>query len=51
MKPCLNISVPKKITARIPLVAAKLAEEERRLIALCRSGDFTLEQLKAAVKR
>jgi len=43
--------VPKKIATRIPAVAAKIAEEERRLIALCRSGDFTLEQLKAAVKR
>jgi 4-hydroxy-4-methyl-2-oxoglutarate aldolase len=45
------LSVPKKIAARIPSVAAKNAEEERRLIALCRSGEFTLEQLKAAVKR
>ena len=43
--------VPKKIATRIPAVAAKFAEEERRLIALCRSCDFTLEQLKAAVKR
>jgi regulator of RNase E activity RraA len=45
------LTVPKKIAARIPAVAAKIADEERKLIALCRSRDFTLEQLKAAVKR
>jgi 4-hydroxy-4-methyl-2-oxoglutarate aldolase len=44
------LSVPKKIAGRIPAMAAKNAEHERKLIALCRGGDFTLEQLEAAVK-
>jgi regulator of RNase E activity RraA len=45
------LSVPEKIAAQIPLVAAKTTEDERKLIALCRSGGFTLELLKKAVKR
>jgi len=45
------LSVPVEIADRIPGVAARLAEEEEQLIALCRSGDFTLEKLKTAVKR
>jgi 4-hydroxy-4-methyl-2-oxoglutarate aldolase len=35
------LSIPKKIAACIPAVAAKTAESERKLIALCRSGGFT----------
>jgi 4-hydroxy-4-methyl-2-oxoglutarate aldolase len=45
------LSVPAKIAPKLPSVVLTLAEEERKLIALCRSGDFTLEQLKAAVKK
>lgn len=44
------LSVPKRLAAKIPAVAAKIAEQERKLIAFCRSGNFTLEQLSAAVK-
>jgi regulator of RNase E activity RraA len=44
------LSIPKEIAAQIPAVAAKLIEQERRLIALCRSSDFSLEKLRLAVK-
>jgi regulator of RNase E activity RraA len=44
------LSVPKRLVAKIPSVAARLAEQERTLIALCNSRDFTLEKLRAAVK-
>lgn len=44
------LSVPKGIAAEIPAAAAKIIEQEKQLIALCRSGDFTLERLRAAVK-
>ncbi len=42
-------SVPLDIAARIPAVAAKMIAEEQALIALCRSPDFSLDKLRAAV--
>ena len=42
-------SVPQSVAAQIPDVAARLAAHERDLIALCRSRDFSLEKLRAAV--
>jgi 4-hydroxy-4-methyl-2-oxoglutarate aldolase len=44
------LAVPKKIAAQIPAVAARMAERERKLVALCRSSEFTVEKLRAAVK-
>ncbi|MDB6122801.1 MAG: putative transferase protein [Pedosphaera sp.] len=44
------ISVPQEIAGQVPSVAAGLQEQERKLIALCRSPDFTLEKLRDAVK-
>ncbi len=44
------LTVPKRLAAKIPAVAARIAEQERKLIALCRSGNFSLEKLSAAVK-
>ncbi|HZQ46468.1 MAG TPA: RraA family protein, partial [Verrucomicrobiae bacterium] len=44
------LSVPEKLAAKIPPVVARIEEQERKLIALCRSSDFTLERLIAAVK-
>lgn len=43
--------VPNKIAARIPAVAQLITEKERKLIAFCRAGGFTLEQLREAVKQ
>jgi len=42
-------SIPLDIASRIPPVAAKIAAQEQALIALCRSPEFSLEKLRAAV--
>jgi regulator of RNase E activity RraA len=42
-------SIPLDIAARIPPVAAKITAREQALIALCRSPEFSLEKLRAAV--
>jgi regulator of RNase E activity RraA len=42
-------SIPLDIAARIPPVAQKIAAKEQALIALCRSPEFSLEKLRAAV--
>lgn len=44
------LSIPREIAPAIPGVAARLREKERRIIALCRAGDFSLEKLRAAVQ-
>jgi regulator of RNase E activity RraA len=41
--------VPLEIAPEIPAVAARLAAKEQSLIALCRSPDFSLEKLRAAI--
>jgi 4-hydroxy-4-methyl-2-oxoglutarate aldolase len=42
-------SIPLDIAAQIPAAAEKITATEQALIALCRSKDFTLEKLRAAV--
>jgi 4-hydroxy-4-methyl-2-oxoglutarate aldolase len=42
-------SIPLDIADRIPAAAARIAAHEQALVALCRSPDFTLEKLRAAV--
>ena len=42
-------SIPLDIAARIPAMAAKIAAKEQELIALCRSPEFSLEKLRAAI--
>ena len=44
------LSVPLEIAPEIPAAAARILEKERRLIALCRSGDFSIETLREAVR-
>lgn len=44
-------SVPIDIAPRIPEAAAKISAEEHAIIALCRSPEFSLQKLRAAVKR
>jgi regulator of RNase E activity RraA len=41
--------VPLEIAPSIPAVAAKIAERESAIIDLCRSPDFSLDKLRAAV--
>jgi len=43
------LSIPKQIAPDIPAVAARLVAQERRIIDLCRSPDFSIEKLRAAV--
>jgi regulator of RNase E activity RraA len=42
-------SIPLDIAPRIPEVAAKINAQEQAIIALCRSPQFSLEKLRAAV--
>jgi 4-hydroxy-4-methyl-2-oxoglutarate aldolase len=42
-------SVPLDLAGRIPSVAAEIIAKEQALIALCRSAEFSLEKLRAAV--
>lgn len=44
------LSVPLEIAAQVPVAAAQLMERERRVVELCRSKEFTPDQLRAAVK-
>ena len=43
------LSVPKEIAGQIPAVASRIIAKERRLVSLCRSGEFSLEKLRAAI--
>jgi regulator of RNase E activity RraA len=43
------LSVPADIAPEIPATAARMRAQERDVIALCRSAEFTLEKLRHAV--
>jgi len=42
-------TVPLNLAPQIPAAAARIAEQERALIALCQSPDFSLDKLRAAI--
>jgi 4-hydroxy-4-methyl-2-oxoglutarate aldolase len=44
------LSIPTEIATDLPAAAAKIIARERRLLAVCRSRDFSLERLRTAVK-
>lgn len=44
------LSIPRELAARIPERAADIAADEERIIALCRSRDFSVEKLRALVR-
>ena len=44
------LTVPRETAREIPLVAHKLRQAEQRVIDLCRSKDFSLEQLRKVMK-
>ncbi len=44
-------SIPEEIATQIPPVAAKIATAEQALIKLCQSPGFSIEKLRAAVKK
>jgi regulator of RNase E activity RraA len=43
--------IPREIAAELPATVASLLEREAKLIELCRSPDFSLEKLKAALEQ
>jgi 4-hydroxy-4-methyl-2-oxoglutarate aldolase len=43
-------TVPIEIAAKIPTVAQQMIEQDQKLIALCRSKNFTIERLREALK-
>jgi 4-hydroxy-4-methyl-2-oxoglutarate aldolase len=44
------LSIPRTVAAEIPRAAAEIIERERKVIALCRSSDFSLVALGDAVR-
>jgi 4-hydroxy-4-methyl-2-oxoglutarate aldolase len=44
------ISIPIEIAAELPAAAARQMEKDRGIVELCRSPDFSLERLEAAVR-
>lgn len=44
-------AIPTSIASQVPAVAAKMTAADRALIAICKSPDFSLEKLRAAVAR
>jgi 4-hydroxy-4-methyl-2-oxoglutarate aldolase len=44
------LSIPAEIGDELPTVAAELVRKERRIIALCASPDFSVDQLRAEIK-
>ena len=44
-------SIPIDIAPRIPAAAAEVSAKEQAIIALCRSPDFSIEKLRAAIAR
>jgi len=44
------LTVPKEIAAEIPVVAARLRQEEQRVIDFCRSQEFSVEKLRQVLK-
>jgi len=45
------LTVPADIVDEIPAVAAHMADEERRVIELCQSSQFSLDALRAVVRQ
>jgi 4-hydroxy-4-methyl-2-oxoglutarate aldolase len=43
-------TIPLEIAAEIPQAAERILQEKRRLVSLCRSSEFTLAKISAAVK-
>ncbi len=44
------LSLPEEIASRVPAVAAKLLEDEKRVIDFCRSPEFSVDKLRQLLK-
>jgi 4-hydroxy-4-methyl-2-oxoglutarate aldolase len=45
------LSVPKEIVSEIPTAAARLRQDEQRIIDFCRSPEFSVDKLRDVLKR
>jgi regulator of RNase E activity RraA len=45
------LTIPPAIVADIPLVAARMAEQEQRIVELCQSPHFSLDTLRTLVRQ
>jgi 4-hydroxy-4-methyl-2-oxoglutarate aldolase len=45
------LTIPPAIVGDIPLVAARMLEQEQRIVELCQSPDFSLERLQTLVRQ
>ena len=45
------LTIPHAIAGDIPLVAARMQEQEQRVVELCQSPDFSLERLRTLVRQ
>jgi regulator of RNase E activity RraA len=43
--------IPIDIAAKVPTVAAKIIEQEKAIVAFCRSSEFSLEKLRTLFAR
>ncbi len=44
------LNIPQRIAGQIPAVAAKLREREQKLIALCRAGELSVDELRNVIQ-
>jgi regulator of RNase E activity RraA len=44
------LKIPAELAARIPPIAARLKQEEQRIIDFCRSAEFSLDKLRQTLK-
>jgi len=44
------LTIPAEIAAEVPGVAARLQQEEQKVIGLCRSGNFSVSKLSDVMK-
>ncbi len=45
------LMIPPSVVGDIPRIAARMLEQEQRVVALCQSPDFSLERLRTAVRQ
>jgi regulator of RNase E activity RraA len=44
------VSIPHQIAAQLPAVAARISAQERRIIDLCQSPNFSTDRLLEAIR-
>ncbi len=44
------VTIPRAVAARVPAVGARLGEREKKVIAFCRSREFSVDKLREVIK-